>query len=181
MKSKENSDYYASRILPVLATIVSVAALGILSEAGNSAAGGGAGGSSGVTRECDETICKVQLIRSTFNPDTLKIKSGTTVVWTNTDKMYHTVTARAMGSNAALFDSGTSSPLKSGSDWQYKFPATAEGTFEYFCQLHPMMVGKVMVTKSADQDPARLSYMILAGAGISGAFAAAAIVTRKKR
>ena len=120
------------------------------------------------------------MVGSTFTPDTLKIKPGTTVVWTNADKQYHTVTAKTVGSNGPLFDSGSSSPLTSGGQWQYRFPAMAEGTYEYFCQVHPMMVGKVIVDKDSDRDPARLTYMILGGAGVLGAFAAVAVVRRKK-
>ena len=80
-----------------------------------------------------------------FDPNTITIKVGATVTWTNRDTMLHTVTS---GTSAGLagtpddrFDSGF---LAAGATWSYTF--TEAGEFPYFCTPHPWMQGKVIVT-----------------------------------
>ena len=70
-----------------------------------------------------------------FIPDTITVKAGTTVTWSNMDGMTHTVT-----SNTSLFNSGN---LGSGLNFSYMF-ATA-GTYGYSCIIHPTMKGIVIV------------------------------------
>jgi putative lipoprotein len=60
---------------------------------------------------------------------------GTTVVWYNADSVTHTVTARDN-----LFDSGNLSP---GDTFQYTFEQSGE--LEYYCKIHPSMVGKITI------------------------------------
>ncbi len=71
-----------------------------------------------------------------FSPTTIKVKKGTTVTWTNNDSVGHTVTATSGGG----FDSGT---LDSGQSYSFTF--TAAGTFSYKCNIHPDMMGTVIV------------------------------------
>ena len=70
-----------------------------------------------------------------FNPDTIRVKVGTTVTWTNTG-VTHTVTA-----DKGLFDSGA---LKSGEAFSFTF--AKGGTFTYHCAIHSSMRGTVTVT-----------------------------------
>ncbi|HWZ15181.1 MAG TPA: cupredoxin family copper-binding protein [Mucilaginibacter sp.] len=77
----------------------------------------------------------VSIKNMAFSPDTLRIKTGTTVTWMNNDGMTHTVT-----SNTALFDSGN---LAAGLSFQYTF--NAAGTFTYYCVIHAGMRGVVVV------------------------------------
>jgi len=70
-----------------------------------------------------------------FNPDTLNIPVGTTVVWYNNDSVDHTVTARDNS-----FDSGRISPNET---FEYTFQQS--GTLEYYCTIHPSMTGKVSI------------------------------------
>ncbi len=72
-----------------------------------------------------------------YSINVLTIPVGSTVVWTNQDTMAHTVTA-VDGS----FDSGTLTPNGS---WSYTF--NAPGEYEYFCEPHPWMRAKVIVTE----------------------------------
>jgi plastocyanin len=93
----------------------------------------------------------------TFTPDTVRIRVGQTVRWTNSSDVLHTVTAdpsrAAEASNASLpegatpFDSGNIQP---GSTFQYTF--SVAGTYQYFCIPHELagMVGWVIVM---DSDP----------------------------
>ena len=70
-----------------------------------------------------------------FEPAELTISAGTTVTWHNEDKSPHTVTDRGR-----VF---RSSALDTGDGFSYTF--AAPGEFSYFCTLHPMMVGKIVV------------------------------------
>jgi len=71
----------------------------------------------------------------TFNPAVLNGPVGTTVLWYNDDSVTHTVTARDNS-----FDSGNLSP---GDTFRYTFEQSGE--LEYYCKLHPSMVGKVII------------------------------------
>jgi plastocyanin len=88
-----------------------------------------------------------------FQPSVLTIPAGTTVTWTNTASVVHTVTddpSKAFNSaDAALpagaqpWDSGGISP---GQTYTQTF--TTPGTYQYFCILHESlgMLGTITVT-----------------------------------
>jgi plastocyanin len=84
-----------------------------------------------------------------FSPNPINVKVGDTVTWTNSDNMEHTVTSgtgprdRSMGKQ---FDSGLSGPtvLTAGKTFNHQF--TNAGEFPYFCEIHPTLVGKVVVS-----------------------------------
>jgi plastocyanin len=78
----------------------------------------------------------VEISGFAYNPATITIPKGTTVVWTQKDNVSHTVTI-ASGSG---FDSG---PLSQGQTFKYTF--NKAGTFDYGCSIHPYMSGKIMV------------------------------------
>jgi plastocyanin len=80
-------------------------------------------------------MASVSIKNMAFSPDTLRIKTATTVTWTNNDGMTHTVT-----SNTSVFDSGN---LAAGLTFQYTF--NVAGTFTYYCVIHPGMRGVVVV------------------------------------
>jgi len=60
---------------------------------------------------------------------------GTTILWYNIDSVDHTVTARDNS-----FDSGSISPNET---FEYAFEQPGE--FEYYCKIHPSMVGKITI------------------------------------
>jgi amicyanin len=72
----------------------------------------------------------------TFTPPELTVAVGTTVKWVNHDDIPHSVVNKdkVFRSKAAL-----------DTDDSYSFTFTSAGTFDYFCGLHPHMVGKVVV------------------------------------
>ena len=88
-----------------------------------------------------------------FIPDTVNIKAGDTVKWTNPYNISHTVTfdpaKAATKANAALpagvepFDSG---PVEEEGTFSHTF--TAKGTYKYVCVYHEDMgmVGTVIVS-----------------------------------
>jgi plastocyanin len=77
----------------------------------------------------------VTIDASRFQPDTMTVMAGDTVVWRNEDLVAHTATSKA-----GAFDSGLIAPGKS---WTYK-PKRA-GDFSYTCTYHPTMTGTLRV------------------------------------
>jgi LysM repeat protein len=89
------------------------------------------------------TTVGVSLKNTAFNPSTITIHVGTTVVWTNneTNGVQHTVTSGSPGAPTGTFDSGTLNP---GQTFQFTFNST--GTFPYYCRIHgEAMTGTVIV------------------------------------
>ena len=84
-----------------------------------------------------------------YDPNPVKVKVGDTVTWTNDDIQAHTITSGTDYSDPNMgkeFDSspGLSTLLSTNQTFSHKF--TTAGEFPYFCQLHPTMVGKVVVS-----------------------------------
>jgi plastocyanin len=90
------------------------------------------------------------LVDKAFSPNPANVKVGDNVTWTDYDTMFHTVTSGTGTSDTNKgkeFDSGLSGPTTlttTGKKFDHKF--TTAGEFPYFCQLHPTMVGKVVVS-----------------------------------
>lgn len=68
-----------------------------------------------------------------FAPNTMTIKAGTTIVWTNQDSAPHII----------KFDSFESDTLPNGGSYEHKFDTA--GTYDYFCSIHPSMKGQIIV------------------------------------
>ena len=77
-----------------------------------------------------------------YVPETITILKGEKVKWTNEDNSIHTVTSGLPGelNLGSDFDSNF---LAMGETFEHLFPN--QGLFNYFCTLHPDMVGKVEV------------------------------------
>jgi plastocyanin len=78
-----------------------------------------------------------------YQPNPIYLKEGQMVVWTNNDYNVHTITQRPLSvdmDTALRFDSGI---LSRGQSFSYIFGK--EGTYNYYCTIHPWMVGQVMV------------------------------------
>lgn len=78
---------------------------------------------------------RIEIKDHQFSPAMLTIPVGTTVTWTNHDDDVHTVT-----SSGHLF---TSKGLDTDETFTYTF--TKPGTYLYFCTLHPLMTGNIIV------------------------------------
>jgi plastocyanin len=68
-----------------------------------------------------------------FSPNTLIIKKGATITWTNNDSVAHSLS----------FEGFSSSDIQSGQAYSRSF--TERGVFNYFCSIHPSMKGSVTV------------------------------------
>jgi plastocyanin len=71
----------------------------------------------------------------TFTPKELTVAVGTTVRWVNHDDIPHTVVEKKTTFRSKALDT----------DDSYSFTFASAGTFDYFCGLHPHMVGQVIV------------------------------------
>ena len=70
-----------------------------------------------------------------YQPGRLQIAPGTTVIWTNEDQIYHSVTEK----NAA-FDAPLDSKGK-----KFSFTFNKPGTYTYYCERHEHMRGEIEV------------------------------------
>jgi len=83
-----------------------------------------------------------------YIPYMVTIDVGGEVMWNNIDGMAHTVTAGTPAEGLSEhFDSSLVAP---GAMFSHKF--TEAGTFDYFCMVHPWMVGSVMVSSEESHD-----------------------------
>ena len=80
----------------------------------------------------------VRIDNFNFTPLTLVIAPGTTVTWTNADDDVHTVVEKDRKFKSAALDTGDT----------FSQTFAAAGEYEYFCSLHPRMVGKIVVKAS---------------------------------
>ena len=77
----------------------------------------------------------VKIGNFTFSPQVLTVPVGAAVAWTNDDDVPHTVVA----TDGAF----RSKPLDTGDSYAVTFKTPGEHA--YFCSIHPMMTGKVIV------------------------------------
>lgn len=83
---------------------------------------------------------QVMIQNFAFAPQSISVKVGTKVTWTNMDSVAHTVTADTPSPDAP--DSGSIAQNAT-----YSFTFTKAGTYTYHCTPHPQMTGTVVVTE----------------------------------
>jgi amicyanin len=88
----------------------------------------------------------VSIDNFTFGPQTLTVKAGTTVTWTNKDDIPHGIASdnNAFAKSKAL-----------DTDDSYSFTFTTPGTYQYFCYVHPFMKGTVVVEAASGSNSAQ--------------------------
>jgi plastocyanin len=80
-----------------------------------------------------------------FIPSTIAISTGDSVTWVNTDTAAHTATSGTQADGPdGVFDS---SLMMAGGNYAHIF--NEAGTYDYFCMVHPWMLGTVIVTGEA--------------------------------
>lgn len=72
----------------------------------------------------------------TFGPAKLTVKAGTTITWTNKDDIPHGI---------ASADNAFTRSKALDTDDAFSFTFTTPGTYQYFCYIHPHMVGTIVV------------------------------------
>jgi amicyanin len=93
-------------------------------------------GSAASTHGSPAGTVQVGIVNFKFTPDTVTIKVGSTVDWTNHDDIAHTVSFTGSGTHSGVL-------ARNGS---YSHTFTAPGTYAYVCSIHPFMHGTVIVT-----------------------------------
>ena len=82
-----------------------------------------------------------QLGQIYYDPEVVTVPIGTTVLWLNDDSTIHTVTSGTPDEGpSGLFDSGI---VEAGDSFEYTF--SSAGTIDYYCIVHPWMIGTVIV------------------------------------
>ena len=84
-----------------------------------------------------EETTENEIIEFVFTPVHMQVSVGDTATWTNQDEAPHTATA-----DDGSFDTGN---LDQGQSGEVTFDEA--GTFTYFCEIHPDMVGAVTVVE----------------------------------
>jgi len=96
----------------------------------------------GDIKDADSTSSKqntIEIKDFAFNPQTITVKSGEKVTWTNRDEEPHTIVSveKQFKKSSAL-----------DTDQTFTITAGAPGTYTYFCSVHPKMTGTIIVVKS---------------------------------
>jgi plastocyanin len=78
---------------------------------------------------------EVSVDNFTFGPETITVAANSTVTWVNHDDVPHVI-----ASTDGLFRSKALD-----TDDKYSFTFAKPGTYQYFCTVHPKMVGKIIV------------------------------------
>jgi len=78
---------------------------------------------------------EVKIDNFSFTPNTLTVAAGTTVTWTNSDDIPHTVVSVDKTFKSKVLDT----------DDKFSYTFTKPGTYSYFCSVHPKMTGKIVV------------------------------------
>lgn len=99
----------------------------------------------------------ILILNYAYIPAQLTVPAGATVTWVNQDSVGHTVTEGDPNSpkqpNVRVFDSsgeiitGKVALMGAGESWSYTF--TTPGTYEYYCIVHPYMIGHITVVSTA--------------------------------
>ncbi|HET8835259.1 MAG TPA: plastocyanin/azurin family copper-binding protein [Gemmatimonadales bacterium] len=106
--------------------LAALAAIGILAFAG----------AAGPTPPTAPQRHVIEIKGMAFHPEVLQVNRGDTVVWVNRDIVPHTATS----TRKSAWDTG---PLVQGKSGQHI--ARHKGEDPYFCRLHPVMLGKLIV------------------------------------
>ena len=107
------------------------------------------------TQAAQEGEDAVSIVDFAFEPASLEIAAGATVVWTNKGQAPHTVTG----------DFADSGILEPGQTFSHTFPQA--GAFAYACALHPRMTGQISVGEGeAAGTPAGAETSTASGEGL---------------
>lgn len=89
----------------------------------------GSGDTNIVAQTNESNVSNVEISSNGLNPQTLRIKTGTTVNWVNIDEVAHSVVSGPYPKNDSLEDLDTEEPLEKAESFSFVFEKS--GTFEY--------------------------------------------------
>jgi 3',5'-cyclic-AMP phosphodiesterase len=85
------------------------------------------------------STAEVKIDNFSFTPKSLTITAGATVTWTNHDDIPHNVVSTEKKFSSPVLDT----------DQAFSFQFQQAGTYPYFCKIHPMMTGTIVVEDHA--------------------------------
>lgn len=86
---------------------------------------------------------QVTISATQFVPATITVKTGQAVVWKNTDSAPHLVASDPYPTNSTLPDLNSHQQIDAGGSYSYVFAKA--GTYTYHDNLHPTILGTVIV------------------------------------
>ena len=110
-------------------------------------------GSTEMSEQAASTGVEVAVRTFSFVPRTVRVDAGTSITWTNEDKVLHTITS---GTQKEQGVPGVSETVPARPDGVFHEPldgagSTASvtlsepGTYAYYCAIHAGMVGEIVV------------------------------------
>ena len=82
---------------------------------------------------------EVKIDNFSLAPKSMTVKPGTAVTWTNRDDIPHNVVSTEKKFSSPVLDT----------DQAFSFKFQDPGSYPYFCKIHPMMTGTIIVEKDA--------------------------------
>ena len=135
-------------MLVLVVALVAVPVLVACGSAANGSSGSGGGGTTPAsTPSSSAGGTSVAIANYAFTPQTLTVKAGTTVTWTNKDSVPHNViSATNMSTSATTTNTFASGNFNQGQTFSFTF--STPGTYYYECSIHAAMAamhGKIIV------------------------------------
>jgi plastocyanin len=87
-------------------------------------------------RGADAAVIQINMAKVAYAPAQVSAHVGDTIEWTNDDIVAHTANARNGAWDLMVQPKGKATIM-----------LNSAGTIEYYCRLHPNMVGSVMVSQ----------------------------------
>jgi 3',5'-cyclic-AMP phosphodiesterase len=81
----------------------------------------------------------VNIDNFSFSPKSLTVKAGATVIWMNHDDIPHNVVSTEKKFSSPVLDT----------DQNFSFRFQEPGSYPYYCKIHPMMTGTIVVEREA--------------------------------
>jgi len=82
---------------------------------------------------------EVKIDNFSFTPKSMTVKPGTTITWTNRDDIPHNIVSTEKKFSSPVLDT----------DQAFSFKFQEPGSYPYFCKIHPMMTGRILVEKDS--------------------------------
>ncbi len=142
----------ARKLRVIVSLLLAVAALGLVLQSGPAAhaashtAGAAHDSHAPQAARATNGNASVTAAYPAFDPNVVTITAGSSVVWTNADTFAHTTTSN---------DNVWNDPLGPGEVVTETF--TAPGIYDYHCQIHSIMTGRVVVLPASPNPPAAVS------------------------
>ncbi len=107
------------------------------------------------------SVVVVNISQLQFQPEKVTVAPGTRVVWKNLDAVDHDVTSgksvtgrKARGMKQTKFPDGRFASGLFGKGGTFAVTFDKPGEYEYYCNVHPFMTGKILVLESSAESSA---------------------------